>query len=287
MRWITRSRPKIDRIACPWLILRFVDPEAEFFYVPDSEVTQRAQELGAIPFDVEGVELSHDGPLCSFDAILLKHNLVDPALQVLATIVRGADTDRLDLAPQAAGLLAVSLGLSHNFKNDDEQLAVGMVVYDALYSWAKHARSERHSWNPQRSPDLEAGTVDLVVVFVCDHGSGKSLVAATHFNALARLRGLPYRALARGLEPDAKLPAGVVAGLASDGLEPALVAPIRFDPHEAERAVRIIRFGSAELEDRLPTDQAVWSVPPVSANYETARTAIVAAVERLLAELAG
>ncbi len=157
MRWITRERPKIDRIACPWLIRRFIDDEAEFIFVPAPQVLSKAKELAAIPFDVEGVELSHDGPLCSFDALLKKYEIDDPALFELATIVRGADTARLELAPQAAGLLAISLGLSHNFKDDHEQLAQGMVLYDALYSWAKFVRSETHTWNPQRgAPQVQA-----------------------------------------------------------------------------------------------------------------------------------
>jgi len=152
MRWITRARPKIDRIACPWLIWRFIDPDAEFHFVPPEEVIRRAAELGATPFDVEGVELSHDGPLCSFDALLKKYRLDDPALSELAVIVRGADTEHLELAPQAAGLLAISLGLSHNFQDDHDQLAQGMIVYDALYAWARHVRGERHTWNPQQGP---------------------------------------------------------------------------------------------------------------------------------------
>src|SRR5262245_60749716 len=122
MKWVTRERPKIDRIACPWLILRFVDREAEFLFVPPDQVTKLSKDVGAIPFDVPGVELTHDGPLCSFDAILKKYNLTDSALLELATIVRGADTSRLDLSPQCAGLLAISLGLSHVFKDDQEQL---------------------------------------------------------------------------------------------------------------------------------------------------------------------
>ena len=159
MRWITRSRPKIDRVACPWLIRRFIDHDAEFVFVPADQVLVRAAELDAIPFDVEGVELSHDGPLCSFDAILKKYGLSDPALDEIAIIVRGADTERLDLAPQAAGLLAISLGLSRNYADDHEQLAQGMIMYDALYSWAKFVRSERHTWNPQRGPSPVPATV--------------------------------------------------------------------------------------------------------------------------------
>lgn len=148
MRWVTRERPKIDRIACPWLIQRFVDPAAEFLYVPKDDVLRVAEETGAIPYDVPNVELTHVGELCSFDAILAKYGLADPALQQLAVIVRAADTDRLDLAPQAAGLLAISLGLSANFADDHAMLAQGMVVYDALYSWCQTCRGETHNRRP-------------------------------------------------------------------------------------------------------------------------------------------
>ena len=151
MRWITRERPKIDRVACPWLISRFIDREPEFVFAAPEEVRRLAEQTGAIPFDVEGVELSHGGPRCSFDAFLEKYGLDEPALAEVAVIVRGADTARLDLAPQAAGLLAISLGLSHNFTDDQEMLRHGFTVYDALYAWARHARAETHTWNPQRA----------------------------------------------------------------------------------------------------------------------------------------
>jgi rhodanese-related sulfurtransferase len=148
-RWVTRERPKIDRIACPWLVARFVDPEAEFLYVPSKEVPRAAKEKAAIPYDIPDVHFSHDGELCSFDAFLKTYRLADdPALAQLAVIVRGADTGHLELAPQAAGLLAVSLGLSRNFKDDHEMLRHGMVVYDALYAWCKDGRDETHTWNP-------------------------------------------------------------------------------------------------------------------------------------------
>ncbi|HXM38594.1 MAG TPA: chromate resistance protein ChrB domain-containing protein [Gemmatimonadales bacterium] len=152
MRWITREHPKIDRVACPWLIGRFIDSKAEFLFAPPALVLARAAERDATPYDVEGVELSHDGPLCSFDAFLKKYGLTDPVLQELAVIVRGADTDRLEIAPQAAGLLAISLGLSQLFPDDHELLTHGFVIYDALYAWLAHAKGERHSWNPQRVP---------------------------------------------------------------------------------------------------------------------------------------
>lgn len=153
MQWITRERPKIDRIACPWLIARFIDKTPEFLYVPTGDVLRIAAETGAIPYDIAGVELTHVGDDCSFDTILKKYQLNDPALQDLAVIVRGADTDRHELAPQCAGLLAISLGLSHNFHDDHAMLEKGMVIYDALYAWCRHARGETHTWHaPHPSP---------------------------------------------------------------------------------------------------------------------------------------
>ena len=148
MKWITRERPKIDRIACPWLIGRFIDRDAEFLYVRSSDVLRVAEQANAIPFDVPGVELTHEGELCSFDAFLKKYRLDDPALQRVARIVRGADTSRLDLTPQSAGLYALSLGLSHQFSDDHEMLKHGMVMYDALYAWCRHCQSESHNWPP-------------------------------------------------------------------------------------------------------------------------------------------
>jgi hypothetical protein len=135
MKWITRERPKIDRIACPWLVARFIDETPEFLYVPGGEVMKIAAETGAIPYDVPNVELGHHGSQCSFDAFIAKYQLRDVALDKLARIVRGADCDALDLAPQAAGLLAISKGLSLNFDDDHEMLKHGMVIYDALYAW--------------------------------------------------------------------------------------------------------------------------------------------------------
>ena len=148
MKWITRERPKIDRIACPWLIKNFIDKEAEFIYVPKEEVFEKAKELDAIPYDIPGAEYSHYGDECTFDFIIKKHQLTDTALLQIASIVRGADTDQFNLAPQSAGLWAVSAGLSYNYKEDHEMLAIGMKIYDALYSWAKYVQTEKHTWNP-------------------------------------------------------------------------------------------------------------------------------------------
>lgn len=148
MKWITRERPKIDRIACPWLIKRFVDPKAEIIYVPFDKVLKQAEELEAIPFDLPGVEYSHYEDQCTFDYFLKKHHIKDVALDRMAAIVRGADTDRLDSAPQAAGLSAIFLGLSQNIKNDQELLELGMKIYDGLYTWAKHLHQQKHTQAP-------------------------------------------------------------------------------------------------------------------------------------------
>lgn len=148
--WVTRERPKIDRVACPWLVRRFVDPGARFAYVPAGEVVDAARRLGGTPYDVPDVEFSHVGERCSFDAFVERFGLADPALLALAPIVRGADTDRHGLAPEAAGLFAVSLGLSASHPDDDfAVLRWGMVVYDALYRWARDCRAETHNWPPR------------------------------------------------------------------------------------------------------------------------------------------
>jgi rhodanese-related sulfurtransferase len=147
-RWVTRERPKVDRIACPWLIRRFIDAGAEFLYVPKDDVLRVAKERAAMPYDVPDAEFSHVGGRCSFDAFVFRYRLADPALQELARIVRGADTNRPDLAPQSAGLVSLSLGLSALYRDDHEMLERGMVMYDALYAWCRSDKNEVHTWNP-------------------------------------------------------------------------------------------------------------------------------------------
>jgi rhodanese-related sulfurtransferase len=151
-RWITRERPKIDRIACPWLIRRFIDPLATFDYVPTPQVLAEAEKRKAVPYDLPGAVVTHRGERCSFDALIEDFALRDPALDRLAGIVRGADTDRLDLAPQSAGLLAASLGLSRQYPDDHEMLEAAMPLYDGLYAWCRQEAEgvkETHSWNPK------------------------------------------------------------------------------------------------------------------------------------------
>jgi AraC-like DNA-binding protein len=148
MKWITREQPKIDRLACPWLIRRFIDPQAEIIYVPFDEVLKNAEQLNAIPFDIPGVEFTHYEEECTFDYLIKKHNIKDAAVHAMAPIVRGADTDHHEIAVQAAGLWAISAGLAYNHKDDYELLEKGMLIYDALYSWAKHLQKEKHTQQP-------------------------------------------------------------------------------------------------------------------------------------------
>ena len=149
--WVTRHRPRIDRIACPWLIRRFVDPDARFLYVSPSEVMGVAERYGAVPFDIEGVFWSHRGDACTFDTMLSEFQLRTPALDRLAQVIRAADTNRHALAPEAAGLLAFSVGLSRQYRDDHDQLSAGMALYDALYRWARDGQGEGHDWPLDRS----------------------------------------------------------------------------------------------------------------------------------------
>lgn len=151
--WVTRQRPKVDRIACPWLIRRFIDPFSRFLFVAPSEVDGVAERFDAIPFDIEGVFWSHRDDRCTFDTMLVEFRLQTPALSTLAQIVRGADTNRPDLAPQAAGLLAASLGLSRLYASDLQQLEQGFLLYDAFYRWARDAMEEKHDWTPRGGRD--------------------------------------------------------------------------------------------------------------------------------------
>lgn len=148
MKWITREQPKIDRIACPWLIKRFIDESAEIIYAPFEEVKAKAKKLSAIAFDIPGVEYSHYGDECTFDYFIKKYNITDKAVLAMAPVVRGADTDRHDMAAQSSGLWAISAGLAYNNTNDYELLEKGMMIYDALYSWAKYLQKEKHTQQP-------------------------------------------------------------------------------------------------------------------------------------------
>jgi AraC-like DNA-binding protein len=148
MKWITRERPKIDRIACPWLIKKFIDEEAEIIYAPFTKVLEQSKQFDAIPFDVPDVKFSHRGNFCTFDTLVEEYAIKDPAIHVIAAIVRGADTDRHEVAEQSSGLWAISAGLAYNIRDDYELLEKGMMLYDALYSWANHLKNEKHLRQP-------------------------------------------------------------------------------------------------------------------------------------------
>jgi len=173
MKWITREKPKIDRIACPWLIKRFIDKEAEIVYVAFNDVLSKAEELRAIPFDIPEVEFSHHDDKCTFDYFLQKYQLKDPALDTMAIIIRGADTDAHHLASQSSGLWAISAGLAHNTANDHDLLEKGMLIYDALYSWCKYLKKEKHTQNP-----VEHQLLDVFTKYIAEQKTQKKKIPA-------------------------------------------------------------------------------------------------------------
>ena len=272
MKWITRERARVDRIACPWLIHRFIDPKPEFLFVPASRVMEIAAGERAIPYDVPNVELGHQGPRCSFDAFIARYELSDPALTRLATIVRGADTDDRALTPESAGLYAAATGFQAISRDDHDNMARQFPMYDALYEYAR-----------RESPELPPRSR---VLFVCLHGAAKSVIAAAHFRRLAAARGLAIDAVAAGTEPDGELAPGAVKGLAGDGLRAAPARPRPVTLHDLDRAIRVVGFGCEVAPTHgQPLEQ--WDVPAVSDGYEAARDRIVANVERLVAGLGG
>lgn len=272
MKWITRERARVDRIACPWLISRFIDSNPQFLFVPAREVLAAATREDAIPYDVPDVELGHRGPLCSFDAFIDRYELADPALAKLATIVRGADTDDRTLTPESAGLYAAATGFQATSRDDFDNMARQFPMYDALYAYCRTQASAAPP--PSR------------VLFVCLHGAAKSVIGAAHFRRLAAVRGLAIGAVAAGTEPDAQLAPGAVNGLAADGLAPAPPRPRPVTLYDLDSATRIVSFGCDVAPARgQRVDQ--WDVPAVSDGYPAARDRIVANVERLVADLAG
>jgi protein-tyrosine-phosphatase len=271
MKWVTRERARVDRVACPWLVTRFVDPKPEFLFVPAREVLSVATREGAIPYDVPDVELGHRGRLCSFDAFIDRYELADPALTTLAAIVRGADTDDRALTPESAGLYAAATGFQAISRDDFDNMSRQFPMYDALYEFSR----------------TQVATVPLQsrVLFVCLHGAAKSVVAAAHFRRLAAARGLQVGAVAAGTEPDTELAPAAVKGLASEGLTAAPARPRPVTLYDRDSAARVVSFGCDVTPARgQRVDQ--WDVPAVSDDYAAARDRIVANVERLVGELA-
>lgn len=272
MKWITRERARVDRIACPWLIARFVDPKPEFLFVPAREVLADAKRHNAIPYDIPDVELGHRGPLCSFDAFIARFELADPALTALASIVRGADTDDRALTPESAGLYAAATGFQAISRDDFDNMARQFPMYDALYAYCQ----------------TQTAAVPRVsrVLFVCQHGAAKSVVAAAHFRRRAAARGLSLGAVAAGTEPDPQLAPGALKGLAGDGLQPTLGRPRPVTLYDLDTATRIVSFGGEVIGAKGQRVEE-WDVPAVSDGYEAARDRIVAKVDDLVADLTG
>ena len=269
MKWVTRERARVDRIACPWLISRFVDPEPQFVFVPAAKVLETARRENAIPYDIPNVELGHHGPECSFDAFIERFELDDPALLKLASIVRGADTDDRGLTPESAGLYAAATGFQATSRDDFDNMARQFPMYDALYSFCGAEA-------PARRPR---------VLFVCLHGAGKSVVGAAHFRRLAAARGLAIDAVAAGIEPDAELAPGAVKGLAADGLRPSPGRPRPVTLYDRQHSIRVVSFG-CDVAPAPGRRVDRWDVPAVSDGYAAARDRIVANVEQLVSELA-
>jgi protein-tyrosine-phosphatase len=272
MKWITRERARVDRIACPWLISRFIDPAPEFLFVPPAEVLAAAKREGAIPYDVPNVELGHHGPQCSFDAFIDRYELGDPALHTLALIVRGADTDDRGLTPESAGLYAAATGFQASSRGDFDNMARQFPLYDALYAYCQG----RVASVPRA----------LRVLFVCLHGAAKSIVAAAYFRKLAAQRGLAAEAAAAGTDPDTELTPGAAKGLANDGLTGAPPRPRPVTLYDLRAATHIVTFG-CDVTPAAGQPVERWDVPAISDGYDDARSRIVANVERLVDTLAG
>jgi hypothetical protein len=272
MQWITREKARVDRIACPWLIARFVDPAPTFLFVPAARVMEEAARQDAIPYDVPGVELGHHGPRCSFDAFLAVYGLDDPALQALAEIVRGADTDARRLTPESAGLYALATGFQRIARDDHDNMRLQFPAYDALYAFCREQAATR-----------PAGPS---VLFVCLHGAAKSALAASQFERLAGARGLGVRARFAGLEPDPEIAPRVVKALAAEGVDLGRRRPRRVSEADVAAATRVVAFG-CDVPVPAGTPVERWDdVPAVSEDYERARAAIDARVARLVEELA-
>lgn len=270
MKWVTRERARVDRIACPWLITRFVDPKPQFLFVPSDKVRDVAARENAIPYDIPNVELGHHGPRCSFDAFIERYELADPALAALAPIVRGADTDDRALTAESAGLYAAATGFQATSRDDFDNMTRQFPMYDALYAFCRAQTT---------------ATPRPRVLFVCLHGAAKSVVGAAHFRRLAAERGLAIDAVAAGTEPDPELGPGAVKGLAADGLTATPARPRPVTLYDLESAARVVSFG---CDIAPPKGQQVdqWDVPAVSDGYAAARERIVTNLERLVAELA-
>jgi protein-tyrosine-phosphatase len=271
MKWITRERARVDRIACPWLITRFIDQAPEFLFVPAPEVLAAAKREHAIPYDVPDVELGHHGRRCSFDAFVERYELDDPALCALALIVRGADTEDRGLTPESAGLYAAATGFQATSRDDFDNMTRQFPMYDALYA---HCEG-RVAPAPRTAR----------VLFVCLHGAAKSVVAAAYFRTAVAQRGLTAHAAAAGMDPDPEFTPAVVKGLADDGLTPATARPRPVTLYDLRAATHVVTFG-CDVTPAAGQPVERWDVPAIADGYDAARSQIVANVDRLAGAIA-
>ena len=271
MKFVTREKPKLDRVACPWLIRKYIDSNAELLFVPADQVMETAARESALPYDVPGVELGHHNGGSSFDAFISKYGLTDPALLALANIVRAADTQNTDAAPEGEGLRQIANGWHLLEWPLEKRLEFGFALYDCLYA----ACQQRVLQN--------------TVLFLCPHNAAKSVIAAAYFNQQAQTTGLPWRADSAGTEPSEAVSPVVVAMMHEEGLDVSQFQPRHVTAAELQSAGRMVSIGCTpqELRDASVTVEYWDDVPMVSQNPEGSREAIRSHVEALVRELSG
>lgn len=276
MKFVTREKPKVDRIACPWLIKKFIDPNAELLFVPAAEVLATAERENAQPYDVPDVVLGHHNGGSSFDAFIHRYRLTDPGLLELAVIVRAADTDNHALAPEGEGLRQIANGWHLLDWPLEKRLEIGFAIYDCLYATCQarvKAREKR---------------MDGIIIFLCPHNAAKSVIAAAYFNQLAPKAGLLLRGDSAGTDPSEAVSPKVASMLLEEGLDVSQFKPRRVESKDLQKSKRVISIGCTPEEliaASVPTEY--WDdVPPVSEDAEGSRRAIRRHVEQLVAELA-
>ncbi len=269
MKFVTREKPKVDRVACPWLIRRFLDPNAELLFVPADQIMQVAETEGALPYDVSGVELGHHNGSSSFESFIATYTLTDTALLVLARIVRAADTQDRDAAPEGEGLRQIANGWHLLDWPLEKRLDVGFGVYDCLYAVCQQRISRR------------------TVLFLCPHNAAKSIIAAEYFNQKAHADGLAWRADSAGTEPAETVSPVVVAMLRQDGLDVSQVKPRLVTPAELRDSGLVVSIGCTSQElNGIMRDVEYWDdVPLVSQNPEGSREAIRRQIDELIYSL--
>jgi hypothetical protein len=274
MKFVTREQPKVDRVACPWLIKKFIDSNAELLFVPARDVITVAEREGALPYDVPNVELGHQNGGSSFESFIQKYNLTDAALLELAKIVRAADTEDRQVAPEGEGLRQIANGWHLLGWSLEKRLEVGFGVYDCLYAVCQERVRQREK------------TLSQTILFLCPHNAAKSVIAAAYFNQQAQANGINFIGDSAGTEPSESVAPVVAAMLSSEGLDVSGYQPRSVTTAELQRVARTVSIGCTPDELSAAKDVEYWDdVPLVSQNPEGARDAIRNHVNQLIAEL--